>query len=102
MTSDIEYYKQLSKKVSTKEDKINFFDQNQKAFYVDIADMKEHGVLGGENSLYNKFKDQAQDFKDSLPEIKIDGDTKILDITNRGGTNKHGLPDIKIGGGFKW
>ena len=73
----------------------------EKAFYVDIADMKEHGVLGGENSLYNKFKDQAQDFKDSLPEIKIDGDTKILDITNRGGTNKHGLPDIKIGGGFK-
>ena len=36
MTSDIEYYKQLSKKVNTKKDKINFFDQNQKAFYVDI------------------------------------------------------------------
>ena len=36
MTSDIEYYKQLSKKVSTKQDKIIFFDQNQKAFYVDI------------------------------------------------------------------
>ena len=36
MTSDIEYYKQLSKKVSTKQDKINFFDQNQKAFYLDI------------------------------------------------------------------
>ena len=36
MTSDIEYYKQLSKKVSTKQDKIKFFDQNQKAFYVDI------------------------------------------------------------------
>ena len=36
MTSDIEYYKKLSKKVSTKQDKINFFDQNQKAFYVDI------------------------------------------------------------------
>ncbi len=36
MISDIEYYKQLSKKVSTKQDKINFFDQNQKAFYVDI------------------------------------------------------------------
>ena len=36
MASDIEYYKQLSKKVSTKQDKINFFDQNQKAFYVDI------------------------------------------------------------------
>ena len=36
MTSDIEYYKQLSKKVSTNHDKINFFDQNQKAFYVDV------------------------------------------------------------------
>ena len=36
MTSDIEYYKQLSKKVRTNQDKINFFDQNQKAFYVDI------------------------------------------------------------------
>ena len=36
MTSDIEYYKQLSKKVSTNHDKINFLDQNQKAFYVDI------------------------------------------------------------------
>jgi hypothetical protein len=36
MTSNIEYYKQLSKKVSTKQDKINFFDQNQKAFYLDI------------------------------------------------------------------
>ena len=35
MTSDIEYYKQLSKKVSTKQEKINFFDQNQKAFFVD-------------------------------------------------------------------
>ena len=36
MTSDIEYYKQLSKKVKTNQDKINFFDQNQKAFYLDI------------------------------------------------------------------
>ena len=36
MTSDIEYYKQLSKNVCTNQDKINFFDQNQKAFYVDI------------------------------------------------------------------
>ena len=36
MKSDIEYYKQLSKKVSTEQDKINFFDQNQGAFYVDI------------------------------------------------------------------
>ena len=36
MPSDIEYYKKLSKKVISQEDKVNFFDQNQKAFYVDI------------------------------------------------------------------
>ena len=36
MPSDIEYYKKLSNKVSSEEDKINFFDQYQKAFYVDI------------------------------------------------------------------
>ena len=36
MTSNIEYYKQLSKNVSTTQEKIYFFDQNQKAFYVDI------------------------------------------------------------------
>ena len=36
MPSDIEYYKKLSNQVCTQEDKINFFDQNQKAFYVDI------------------------------------------------------------------
>ena len=36
MPSEIEYYKKLSKEVSTQEAKINFFDQHQKAFYVDI------------------------------------------------------------------
>ena len=36
MSSEIEHYKKLSKEVSSQEDKINFFDQNQKAFYVDI------------------------------------------------------------------
>ena len=35
MPSDIEYYKKLSKKVGSQEEKINFFDNNQKAFYVD-------------------------------------------------------------------
>ena len=36
MSSEIEYYKKLSKDVISQEDKIKFFDQNQKAFYVDI------------------------------------------------------------------
>ena len=35
MSSEIEYYKKLSKEVSSQKDKIKFFDQNQKAFYVD-------------------------------------------------------------------
>ena len=35
MPSEIEYYKKLSKKVISQDDKVNFFDQNQKAFYVD-------------------------------------------------------------------
>ena len=36
MPSEIEYYKKLSNEVGSQQDKINFFDQNQKAFYVDI------------------------------------------------------------------
>jgi len=36
MSSEIEYYKKLSKEVGSQKEKINFFDQNQKAFYVDI------------------------------------------------------------------
>ena len=35
MLSDIEHYKKLSRDVNTQKDKINYFNQNQKAFYVD-------------------------------------------------------------------
>ena len=34
-SSEFEHYKQLSRKVLTNEDIINFFNQNQKAFYLD-------------------------------------------------------------------
>ena len=34
-SSEFEHYKQLSKAVVTKEDIINFFNKNQKAFYLD-------------------------------------------------------------------
>ena len=34
-SSEFEYYKKLSREVYTKEDIINFFNQNQKAFYLD-------------------------------------------------------------------
>ena len=36
MASEIEHYKQLSKNVNSKQDKINFFNQHQRAFYLDI------------------------------------------------------------------
>ncbi len=36
MPSDIEYYKNLSKDVFSHQDKVDYFDQNQKAFYLDI------------------------------------------------------------------
>ena len=34
-SSEFEHYKQLSREVMTNEDIINFFNQNQKAFYLD-------------------------------------------------------------------
>ena len=34
-SSEFEHYKQLSRAVVTKEDKMNFFNKNQKAFYLD-------------------------------------------------------------------
>ena len=34
-SSEFEYYKKLSREVITDEDIINFFNQNQKAFYLD-------------------------------------------------------------------
>ena len=34
-SSEFEHYKQLSREVVTNEDVINFFNQNQKAFYLD-------------------------------------------------------------------
>ena len=34
-SSEFEYYKNLSREVVTNEDIINFFNQNQKAFYLD-------------------------------------------------------------------
>ena len=34
-SSDFERYKQLSRQVVTNEDAVNFFNQNQKAFYLD-------------------------------------------------------------------
>ena len=73
MTSDIEYYKQLSKKVSTKQDKINFFDQNQKAFYVDIYSDSWSKMMEAYAKVENLSSDQLNEIEDmkwkEMPEV---------------------------------
>ena len=66
MTSDIEYYKQLSKKVSTKQDKINFFDQNQKAFYLDIYSESWSKMM----EEYAKVENLSSEQLDKIEELK--------------------------------
>ena len=73
MTSDIEYYKQLSKKVSTKQDKIIFFDQNQKAFYVDIYSDSWSKMMEAYAKVENLSSEQLNKIEDmkwiEMPEI---------------------------------
>ena len=66
MTSDIEYYKQLSKKVRTKNDKINYFDQNQKAFYVDIYSDSWSKMMVA----YSKTENLSSEQLNKIEEIK--------------------------------
>ncbi len=66
MTSDIEYYKQLSKKVSTKQDKINFFDLNQKAFYVDIYSDSWSNMM----EAYSKAENLSSEQLNKIEEMK--------------------------------
>ncbi len=66
MTSDIEFYKQLSKKVSTDQDKINFFDKNQKAFYVDIYSNSWSKMM----EAYAKAENLSSDQLSKIEEMK--------------------------------
>ena len=68
MISDIEYYKQLSKKVITRQDKINFFDQNQKAFYVDIYSDSWSKMM----EAYAKAEDLSSEQLNEIEEMKWD------------------------------
>ena len=76
MTSDIEYYKQLSKKVSTKNDKINFFDQNQKAFYVDIYSDSWSKMM----EAYAKKENLSSEQLNKIEEIKWKDMPEVLKI----------------------
>jgi len=73
MTSDIEFYKQLSKKVSTKQDKINFFDQNQKAFYVDVYSDSWSKMMEAYAKVENLSSEQLNEIEEmkwnDMPEV---------------------------------
>ena len=76
MTSDIEYYKQLSKKVSTRQDKINFFDQNQKAFYVDIYSDSWSNMM----EEYSKVENLSSEQLNKIEEMKWIEMPKVLKL----------------------
>ena len=64
MVSEIEYYKQLSRKVITKQDKINFFDQNQRAFYLDSYSDSWSMMMGEYAKEKNLSSEQLNKFED--------------------------------------
>ena len=76
MPSDIEYYKQLSKEVITKQDKINFFDDNQKAFYVDIYSDSWSKMM----EAYAKAENLSSEQLNKIEELKWNEMPKFLKI----------------------
>ena len=73
-SSEFEHYKNLSRKVVTKDDIINFFNQNQKAFYLDtfssswtkMMEAYEIKECLSSEQLNNLEEMQWQDMPDSL------------------------------------
>ena len=76
MTSEIEYYKQLSKKVCTKQEKINFFDQNQKAFYMDIYSDSWSKMM----EAYAKADNLSSEQLNKIEELKWNDMPEVLKI----------------------
>ena len=76
MTSEIEYFKQLSKKVSTRQDKINFFNQNQKAFYVDIYSDCWSKMM----EAYSKAENLSSEQLNKIEEMKWNEMPEVLKI----------------------
>ena len=73
-SSDFEFYKKLSREVITNEDIINFFNQNQKAFYLDTWSSSWAKMMEAYESKENLSSEQLnkleemqwQDMPDSL------------------------------------
>tara|TARA_B100000965_G_scaffold380156_1_gene376475 strand:- start:316 stop:600 length:285 start_codon:yes stop_codon:yes gene_type:complete len=66
MSSEIEYFKKLSKDVRSQEDKIKFFDQNQKAFYLDVYS----GSWSKMMEAYAKSKNLSSDKLSKIEDMK--------------------------------
>lgn len=66
MPSDFEYFKNLSRKVLTHEDMINFFNDNQKAFYLDTYSSSWFNMM----KAYAKANNMSSDELNKLEEFK--------------------------------
>ena len=76
MPSDIEYYKKLSREVRSQEDKINFFDQNQKAFYVDVYSDSWSKMM----EAYAKAENLSSEQLNKIEEMKWNEMPEVLKI----------------------
>jgi len=76
MSSEIEYFKKLSKDVRSQEDKIKFFDQNQKAFYLDIYS----GSWSKMMEAYAKSKNLSSDKLSKIEDMKWTEIPSVLKI----------------------
>ena len=63
-SSEFEHYKQLSRAVLTQEDIINFFNQNQKAFYLDTFASSWSKMMEAYESKENLSKDQLNNLEE--------------------------------------
>tara|TARA_Y100001968_G_scaffold324387_1_gene363612 strand:- start:1647 stop:1955 length:309 start_codon:yes stop_codon:yes gene_type:complete len=63
-SSEFEYYKKLSREVVTKEDMINFFNQHQKAFYLDSFSSSWTKMMEAYEVKESLSKDQLNDLEE--------------------------------------
>ena len=63
-SSEFEYYKKLSREVVSNEDMINFFNQNQKAFYLDTFSSSWSKMMDAYEAKENLSKDQLNNLEE--------------------------------------
>ena len=63
-SSEFEHYKKLSRSVVSKEDRINFFNQNQKAFYLDTFSGSWSKMMEAYEAKENLSRDQLNQLEE--------------------------------------